>query len=217
MITSIASPRNHNRTSDYRACLESGDFERLVRDYAGRLLAVAGRFLRCEDDAADAVQDAFLSAYASRDSFAGNSAVYTWLHRIVVNACLMKIRARPRARTVSLDESQREFQLGRHGRPAAAWDGRAEQNLEREELRAVVRAGIDRLPEDYRTILLLRDIEEFDTDQTAELLGLSRAAVKTRLHRARQALRAELAPSFAETEDEISLARREAFDVAVAP
>ena len=171
------------------------DFDIFVREYAGRLLAVARRFLRHDENAADAVQDALLSAFLSRDKFRGNSTVYTWLYRIVVNACLMKIRARPRATTVSLDELLPAFdEQGRHAKPIVDFGHRVEDRLEREETRAAVRACIDQLPDDYRMIVLLRDIEEFTTEQTAELLDLSRVAVKTRLHRARQLLRTLLEP-----------------------
>ncbi len=178
--------------------LSSRDFEIFVREYAGRLLAVARRFLPHDEDAADAVQDALLSAFTSRSKFRGNSTVYTWLYRIVVNTCLMKIRSRPRATAVSVDELLPAFdEQGRHANPVADFRHRVEDRLEWEETQAAVRACIDQLPDAYRTIVLLRDIEEFTTEQTAELLDLSRVAVKTRLHRARQALRTLLEPVFA--------------------
>jgi len=181
------------------ATISPRDFEAFVREYTGRLLAVARRLLRSEEDAADAVQDGLLSAFASRHTFRGNSTVYTWLYRIVVNACLMKIRSRPQATTVSLDGLQPTFDdRGQHCHPVSVWNEKAGSRLEREETRAAVRACIDQLPDDYRTIVLLRDIEQFNTDQTAELLDLSRVAVKTRLHRARQALRTLLQPVLSE-------------------
>ena len=177
------------------ATLSPCDFDIFVRAYAGRLLTVARRFLRHDEHAADAVQDALLSAFATRDKFRGNSTVYTWLYRIVVNTCLMNIRSRPRATAVSLDELLPAFdEQGRHAKPIVDFSHRVENRLECEETRAAVRACIDQLPDHYRMILLLRDIEEFTTEQTAELLDLSRVAVKTRLHRARQALRTLLEP-----------------------
>lgn len=184
----------HDKSQSDSPAISRRDFETFVREYAGRLLAVAGRFLRNEEDAADAVQDAMLSAFASRHRFRGNSTVYTWLYRIVVNTCLMKIRSRPQATTVSLDELLPAFdQQGRHLQSIFSWSSEADV-LDRDETRAAVRACIGELPDDYRTIVLLRDIEQFSTDQTAELLDLSRVAVKTRLHRARQALRTLLEP-----------------------
>lgn len=175
---------------DKQACLSARDFETFVREYADRLLAVAKRFLRSEDDAADAVQDALLAAYQSLDTFHGDATVYTWLYRIVVNVCLMKIRSQPRAETYSLSDLLPTFgEQGYRSQPVSGWTEQAENRLEREETLATVRSSIDSMPEHYRTILLLRDIQELDTDETASQLQLSRSAVKTRLHRARRALR----------------------------
>jgi RNA polymerase sigma-70 factor (ECF subfamily) len=166
------------RAGDEAACAE------LVRRFGGRLLATALRLLRCEADAADAVQDAFVSALRALGSFAGQSGLGTWLHRIVVNCCLMKLRSRSRRRDVPLDDLP-------PARGAAEPGGAA---LDRAETCARVRACIDRLPEPHRTVLVLRDLEELDTEATARRLGLTPGAVKTRLHRARQALRPLLGP-----------------------
>jgi RNA polymerase sigma-70 factor (ECF subfamily) len=172
------------RAGDERAC------EALVRRHGGRMLAVARRFLRTEEDSADAVQDAFLSAFRSLAGFAGNAALGTWLHRIVVNVCLMRLRARSRRREVRIDDLLPTFdETGHHSRPVRPWGDHALDRLTRAERCAQVRACIDELPEPYREVLLLRDIEELDTEQTAEHLGINPGAVKTRLHRARQALR----------------------------
>jgi RNA polymerase sigma-70 factor (ECF subfamily) len=178
--------------------LRAGDeraSEALVRWHCGRMLAVARRFLRSADDSADAVQDAFLAAFRSLDSFAGNSTLGTWLHRIVVNVCLMKLRSRSRQREVRIDDLLPTFDgTGHHSRPVRPWEDHALARLTQAETRAQVRARIDRLPEPYREVLLLRDIEGLDTDQTAQQLGTTPGAVKTRLHRARQALRTLLEP-----------------------
>jgi RNA polymerase sigma-70 factor (ECF subfamily) len=179
------------RAGDPKAC------EALVRAHGGRMLAVARRFLRSEEDSADAVQDAFLGAFRSLDKFAGHSTLATWLHRILVNACLMRIRARRRRATVALDELLPAFDAtGHHARRGEPWVDRPDALLAREETRAHVRQCIDTLPDTYRSILLLRDIEELDTEQTAQLLGISAGSAKTRLHRARQALRTLLEPMF---------------------
>jgi RNA polymerase sigma-70 factor (ECF subfamily) len=177
------------RAGDERAC------EALVREHGGRMLAVARRFLRTEEDSADAVQDAFLSAFRSLDGFEGNSGLGTWLHRIVVNVCLMRLRARSRRPEVRIDDLLPTFdQSGHHSHPIPAWDDEAVARLTRAETRAHVRACIDRLPDPYREVLVLRDIEELDTEQTAQHLGINPGAVKTRLHRARQVLRTLLEP-----------------------
>src|SRR5262249_35415979 len=107
----------------FLASLRRGDeqaYAVLVRQYGGRMLAVARRFLRREEDSADAVQDALVSAFRSLDSFAGNSQLWTWLHRVVVNACLMKLRSRSRHPTVSLNDLLPTFdETGHHARPVA--------------------------------------------------------------------------------------------------
>jgi RNA polymerase sigma-70 factor (ECF subfamily) len=186
--------------ADLLSRLRAGDeqaYELLVHRYAGRMLAVARRLLGCEEDSADAVQEAFCSVFRALGSFEGTSALSTWLHRIVVNACLMKLRSRKRGRTVSIDDLLPAFdESGHHIQPVAPWSDQPCNRLERAETRNQVRACIDLLPDDHRMVLLLRDIEELDTEQTAALLGISVPAVKTRLHRARQALRTLLEPFF---------------------
>ena len=100
--------------------------EALVRQHCGRMLAVARRFFRTEEDSADAVQDAFLAAFRSLDSFEGNSTLGTWLHRVVVNACLMKLRAQSRRREVQIDDLLPTFdESGHHSHPVRRWDNQA--------------------------------------------------------------------------------------------
>jgi len=169
--------------------------EALVRQHCGRMLVVARRFLRTEEDSADAVQDAFLAAFRSLDSFEGNSTLGTWLHRIVVNTCLMKLRVQSRSKEVQIDELLPTFdEFGHHSRPVRRREDQTLARLAQAETRAHVRMCIDRLPNTYREILFLRDIEQLDTEQTARQLGIAPGAVKTRLHRARQALRTLLDP-----------------------
>jgi RNA polymerase sigma-70 factor (ECF subfamily) len=176
---------------------DDGAFETLVRAYGPRLYATARRLLRAEEDARDAVQDAFLQAFRGLDRFAGDARLSTWLHRIVVNAALMKLRTRRRKPEASIDDLLPKFlDDGHQAEPASPWRRAPETPLEREQVRALVRSKIDELPESYRVVLVLRDVEELDTEETAALLGLSANAVKTRLHRARQALRQLLDPHF---------------------
>lgn len=198
-LTREQEPTGHGDL-ELLARLRSGEkfaAETLVREHAPRMLAVARRFLRSEEDSADAVQDAFLSAFRSLSDFEGNSALGTWLHRIVVNSCLMKLRTQARRRAAPIDDLLPEFdETGHHVRPVRSWEEQPSTRLARAETRAQVHTCIDQLPEPYRAVLLLRDIEELDTDQTAQELGITPDAVKTRLHRARQALRTLLAPIF---------------------
>ncbi|HJR59425.1 MAG TPA: sigma-70 family RNA polymerase sigma factor [Vicinamibacterales bacterium] len=164
-------------------------FEELVRAHTGRLLSVARRILRNEEDARDAVQEGFLSAFRALAAFNGQSRLATWLHRIVVNAALMKLRTRSRRPEVSIEELLPRFREdGHHLVPVTEWKSSVEALLVQQETRTRLLEALELLPQNYRTIVLLRDIEELDTETTANLLGLTPNAVKIRLHRARQAL-----------------------------
>ncbi len=170
----------------------------MVRRESGRLLATTRRILRCEEDARDAVQEAFLAAFQRIDGFQGDARFSTWLHRIAINAALMKLRSRRRKREESLEPLLPRFaEDGHHAAPVARWPRNAEQSVSDEELRRIVHEALARLPESHRTVLLLRDIEGLDTEETARALGIGVDAAKMRLHRARQALRALLEPQLA--------------------
>lgn len=180
------------------AALRAGDggaYERLVRDFGGRMLAVARRILRDEEEARDALQEAYLLAFRALPRFAGESRVATWLHRIVVNAALMRIRRRKARPEEPIEPLLPAFRADGHATAEfREWREPVDALLERRETRALVRRAIDRLPERYRLVLVLRDIDELDTGEVAGLLGVTPNAVKIRLHRARQALRALLDP-----------------------
>jgi RNA polymerase sigma-70 factor, ECF subfamily len=173
--------------------LQAGDdeaFEMMVRLYGSRMLTIARRFLRVEQDARDAVQEALLSVFRSIGEFSGQSRLSTWLHRIVVNAALMQIRSRKSQRESSIEE------LLPHFDDEGSWlENRqghynfGEQHLEERETRELVRRCIARLPDNYRSVLLMRDIEDRDYGQIAALIEARPGTVKIRVHRARQALR----------------------------
>lgn len=183
--------------------LQAGDaaaFEQLVRTFGGRLLAVTTRILLNHDDAQDAVQDAFLSAFRSLNSFDARSQVGTWLHRIAVNAALMKLRTRHRRHEESIEELLPAFLAdGHQAKPAARWTRAEDDSSEKNEIQALIRSKIESLPESYRIVLVLRDIEQFDTETVAEMLEINPGTVKVRLHRARQALKSLLDPIFGES------------------
>lgn len=177
---------------------EDAAFEELVRQNAARLLAVARRLLRSEDDARDAVQEAFTQAFRAIGRFEGGARLSTWLHRIVVNASLMKLRTRSRKPEQAIEDLlPRFYEDGHRIDPGPAWRQDGPDPVESRELRTLVRTSIDRLPEIHRNVLLLRDIEELSTEETARMLGVTLETVKVRLHRARQALRTLLDPHFA--------------------
>lgn len=165
-------------------------YRELVHRYGGRLLAVARRIVRSEDEALDALQDALVQAFRNLDGFAAQSRLSTWLHRITVNAALMRIRRRRSRPEEPIEPLLPVFLEDGHAAVEFSdWGEGPEALLAREEVRSTVRAAIDRLPDSYRTVLVLRDIEELDTAEVADRLGISPNAVKIRLHRARQALR----------------------------
>ena len=153
------------------------------------MLAVARRFFPEQQEARDAVQEAMLSAFKGIKSFAGEARLATWLHRIVVNASLMRLRRRRQRGEDSLEDLLPHFDsAGNHLCAEVGIGADSEETLEQRERRAMVRKCIAMLPENYRTVLLLRDIEDMSTEDVAKALGETPNAIKVRLHRARQAL-----------------------------
>jgi RNA polymerase sigma-70 factor (ECF subfamily) len=169
--------------------------ERFIRLHAPWMLAVARRYLKDQGLAEDCVQESLLSALRNLDKFEQRCEVKTWLHRIVVNFCLMKMRSTLRAQEQPIDHLLPKFDAN-GGRVETPWSPVAtpDEVLEQRQMSALVRAKISELPDGYRIVLLLRDIEELSTQEVAELLGLSGAAVKVRLHRARSALKKLIEP-----------------------
>ena len=179
------------------ARLQRGDqaaFESLVRTHGGRLLSVARRFLGQNEDAEDAVQETFIKAFKAISTFEERAQLHTWLHRIVVNTSLMKLRERRRKPLESIDDLLPTCTAdGHQTTESREW---SDALFERKETAAIVRQAIAMLPEQHRTVLVLRDIEEHDTAETAAILGVTTTVVKVRLHRARQALRTLLDREF---------------------
>ena len=117
------------------------------------------------------------------------------MHRIAVNNCLMKLRTRRRKAMVSLDAVLPQFEPDGHQvNPGKSWRPMAEESIEQKETLELVRSKLDELPDDYRTVIILRDILEYDTAQVCSILNLGQSAVKTRLHRGRQALKELISP-----------------------
>lgn len=174
---------------------DPGAFEELVRTEGPQLLAVARRMLRNEEDARDAVQETFTKTFQRIGDFSGQSKLATWMHRIAVNEALMRMRSRRRKPESAIEDLLPLYQENGHPvEPAREWGEPADRALQREEVRDLVRESIDRLPESYRTVLLLRDIEGLPLAEISEALGATVNATKIRLHRARQALRNLLDP-----------------------
>src|SRR5688500_19333559 len=141
------------------AQLRKGDeaaFERVVRQYGGRLLAVARRIVGTEEDARDVVQDAFLNAFKNLARFEGNAKLSTWLHRIAVNAALMKLRTRKRKPEQPIDTMLPGFlDDGHFEERFQSWEEPVDAALERAENRALGRQKIDALPDSHRTVLVM--------------------------------------------------------------
>jgi len=173
---------------------QAGDtraFDELVVRYRDRVYRLALRILRHEEDAAEALQDAFLSAFRGLNKFKAESTFSTWLYRVATNAALMRYRRR-REGHISLEQSQGPND---EAEPLAIpdWSAQPLEELLDAETRAVMEESIGRLPDDLRTVFLLRDVEELTNAQVAEVLEpLTVAAVKSRLHRARVLLREDL-------------------------
>lgn len=169
--------------------------ERFVRDNIARMRALARRLLRDDGLADDCVQEAFLKAFRKIGDFQGRSSLKTWLHRITVNEALMKLRSLKRLDEQPIDHLLPEFDHNAC-RIEASWPTLAgtEETVERDSTRALVLSKIRELPDSYRIVIMLRDIEELETSEVAKMLGLSEGNVKVRLHRARSALKKLLEP-----------------------
>src|SRR5215469_2918653 len=170
-------------------------FEQLVRQYERQIYRVAQHITQNREDAEDITQDTFLKAYEKLEQFQGNSKFSTWLVRIAVNESLMRLRKRKTSKTVSMDEDV-QTEEGSIPRDFAEWRPNPEQIYDQNELGDILRKTIQGLPPGFRTVFTLRDIENLSTEETAEALGLSVPAVKSRLLRARLQLRERLSRYF---------------------
>jgi RNA polymerase sigma-70 factor (ECF subfamily) len=184
--------------SSVLALARQGDtkaFSELIRRYEAKIYRLALHITQNREDAEDVLQETFLKSYEHLDQFQGNSKFYTWIVRIAVNQALMKLRKRKTDRSVSIDEG---IDTGEDTvvREIAAWDETPEQRYSREELGEILDNAVQSLAAPYRTVFILRDIEELSTEETAEALDLSIPAVKSRLLRARLQLREKLTRFF---------------------
>jgi RNA polymerase sigma-70 factor, ECF subfamily len=173
------------RTKDFAA------FEELVDRYEDKIFRLAFRFVRNETEAKEIVQDTFLLVWRKLDTFKGDSQFGSWLYRVATNTALMRLRAQRRHPEISTEELPIDY-LDNYGQlPAAGenWAKRPDDELQSDELRRRIQKAVDELPEIYRTVFLIRDVEGLSTEETAEVLEISIPTVKTRLHRARLALR----------------------------
>jgi RNA polymerase sigma-70 factor (ECF subfamily) len=170
-------------------------FTQLVDRYDRKIFRLAKHITQNQEDAEDVLQDTFLKAYEHVGEFQEQSKFYTWLVRIAVNEALMKLRKRRSGKIFSLDDA---VDTGEETvtREIAVWDENPEQRYTREELHTILQQAIDGLAPIFRTVFVLRDVDELSTEETATALGLSVPAVKSRLLRARLQLRDRLTRHF---------------------
>ena len=183
---------------------DTGALEILMERYASRVFRVARGIARTDADAEEVVQDVFLALARKIEGFEGRAAIGTWIYRVATNAALLKRRGKRHQVETSLEESLPAFKDDGHrdGPRAyllADWSQTPERDLLEGETRAVLSRAIDQLPEAYRAVLILRDVEELSNEEAARILDESVSSIKSRLHRARMALREQvtrhLAPS----------------------
>ncbi len=185
--------------------LRGGDpaaLEALMERYAPRVYRLAYGITRNQADAEEVVQDVFLNLFRKIDSFEGRSALGTWIYRVAANQALIKQRGKRFEVEVALEEQLPTFladghRAGDRDWVLADWSPSPEAELLSAETQAVLKRAIDALPDHYRAVLVLRDVEELSNDEVAETLGESVPTVKSRLHRARMALREQLTRSLA--------------------
>lgn len=174
-------------------------FELMIRRYGGRLLATTRRLLQNDEDARDCVQETFLQAFRQIDQFEGRADLATWLHRIAINQALVRLRSQSRWREDSIEDLLPQFdERGCRHEPTWQFHETAEEMLGRHRTRETVLAKISELPDVFRVVLMLRDVEELSTREVAERLAVSENVVKVRLHRARAALKRLLDPLWRE-------------------
>ncbi len=181
---------------------DTSAFSELVNQYERKIFRLAQNITHNREDAEDVLQDTFLKAYERLDQFHGDSKFYTWIVRIAVNEALMKLRKRKTDKTVSMDET---IDTGEDtvAREIAAWDENPEQRYSREELHEILDTAVQSLSPGFRTVFVLRDMEELSTEETAEALDLTIPAVKSRLLRARLQLREKLTRFFKRKGDDV--------------
>ncbi len=171
---------------------DEGAYRELVERWADRLYHIAYRFVRRKEEAQEIVQEVFQKIVEKIDTFKGESKLDTWIYRIAVNESLMRIRSNKQHRAVSWEEVLPRYEDGIFLEKASDWSALPDSKLEERETRELIRAGIEELPEDYRAAYLLKDVEQFSEEEASETLGISKTALKMRVHRARLFLKKKI-------------------------
>ena len=171
----------------------SSAVDELLRLYQGKIFNLAMSILKNESDAEEAAQDVFMTVIRKVGTFQGNSAFYSWIYRICVNTCLMRLRGKRRTQRISIEEFMPVFtDEGMYASPMVDWSKEVERDALNEELGGMIRKYTEELSENYRVVFVLSDVEGLSNEETAKILGLTVPAIKSRLHRARLYLRERL-------------------------
>jgi RNA polymerase sigma-70 factor, ECF subfamily len=175
--------------------------EEVIEAYAPKVYNLAYRMLGSASDAEDVTQDVLLTVVKKLHTFRGESSIGTWLHRVTVNACLAYRRKRAnRAQRQVPDPLVHDFaETGHHNSPVRGWTAPPEERLQERETQELIERAIGDLPELYRDVYVLADVEGLPNAEIAEMLGMNVPGVKSRLHRARLMMRKSLAPHFEES------------------
>jgi RNA polymerase sigma-70 factor (ECF subfamily) len=169
---------------------EEGSFEELLSRYGSKVLNLAMRITRNQEDAEDVLQEVFITVFKKVDSFQHKAQFSSWLYRVAMNSSFMKIRSRNRRRTVSMEDVEPTIKQNWVGNRTEMFD--VDFMSSRHELRSAIEAAVEGLPEDYRAIFILRDIDGLSNEAVSRVLQLSVPAVKSRLHRSRLLMRQQL-------------------------
>jgi RNA polymerase sigma-70 factor (ECF subfamily) len=180
------------RRGDYAA------FEELVRRFRDRVYRLARGMTANDAEAEEVVQDTFLSVFKGLDSYRGDAAVAGWIFRVAANAALMRLRRQRRRPLLSLEDTRPDFSEDgtRHVNPPGDWAKQPDEKLISRELGERIEAAIAELPEKYRLVMLLRDVEGLSAEEVADTLGITIPTVKSRLHRSRLFVRDALEDYF---------------------
>jgi RNA polymerase sigma-70 factor, ECF subfamily len=191
----MSSSAQSGNESELIAAIVAGDtalYHRLIRPYERSVYMMSLSYVKNKTDAEDVAQEAFIKAFYNLADFRGESKFSTWLISIALNEARSRLRRQAALRIISLDELQDDSAA----RPVLLhhWQTLPPDEVEREEVRNLLQQAVDKLPDIYREVFLLRDVEEFDINETAQMMGISTSLVKVRLHRARMMLQRLLAP-----------------------
>ncbi len=178
---------------------DSRAWQALLSQYGGKMYGIALRFMRHEKEAEDVIQEAWILIAQKLCDFRGDCKLGTWIYRLTTNKCLEKIRStkKEKEKTDSIDALMPDYlEDGHYKKEFPDWSQRPDKETDQKALKGEIEKALNSLPEEYREVLILRDVEGFSGEETAQMLGMNEATMKTKLHRARMALREKLERKF---------------------